>query len=317
MPEFAYPIIKPLASRLVAMASSTSGVFWTVGLVLLHVRHPGPFPGCPGGGADTCGLLSKQLDQEAGAALALVVLVGVTSGTVLAWAKWITHFLTGQKWRHASAVIWIQRHARKRVVALGYGQPGGRTRTSPGARSRVDRYPHATAPLAPTRFGNVFAAMKQRILCRYQIRIDRFWTPFKLGLARRNEPHERELRRLSAVLVQRVEAMIWTPMMGVWAGFLPGWQWLVAGLSACGGLAYVAYRLMCHAACGYCDFIEDMMRMHPDLLYELHHLAPPVFTADLKLRGEELTRYHDTGDPGKSIRFVWERPSGDKGNTKS
>jgi hypothetical protein len=264
------------------------------------------------------------------AAEALAVLLGTTSVLMYAMATEATSVLTGQTWQYCAVLVRIQRHTRNRLVDRGYGRPGVATRTNPSARSRVDRYPHGIThrpsghlwypcvPLAPTRFGNVFAAMKQRIKARYQIRIDTVWNLFQSGLERTDERDARELRRRSALVVKRAEAMIWVAMMGCWALFLPGWQWLVAGLSACVVVAYAAYRRMCGAACAYCDYIEDMMRKHFGQLYEQLHLPPPEFTSDLRAKGRELTKYYDTGTTTRPTRFAGLRPTNeDKGTKKA
>lgn len=306
-------VVDPLARRWTAQAVGAALAFWLTGALVLVLREPaGAVCAGPATGRDAlyCRLVDTgPAGAVLAAVLALAVVVGAANiGAVL--APGLTHLLAGVSWPASGwAARWttwrIARHTRIRQRLANIAPDAGPDDTRPPwdegrIRTRLRGYPGGAVP-APTRLGNAFAAMSQRITDRHGLRVSSCWAAF---LAVLPEPARQALTAQSTTVLGRAQTLVWTVAALGWTALIPtpGWAlvWVVAVLAAVAG----AYLGLAHAVQAYCDLIEGQVAVFRSGLYRAVGFPLPESTVDEPKLGAELSDYLDA-DTGRAVPLRW------------
>jgi hypothetical protein len=307
---------EPFTKRWGTEAVGASLVFWATGVVVYLLTRPGSGLGCPDDGvpgALVCRLAGYgSLGAVAGTVIAASVVVG-SSLLVAAVAPWALRLLAGSGWPRWSLVTaltrWrLRRHQRRRGRLARIGSPvAGGSADSPTIervllhRSQVTAwaglrwYPGDAADaavLSPTRIGNAFAAVSQRIGDRYGLDLAVVWEPLLAVLP--DHLHGR-LAEQSRVLTNRAQGLVW-PLAGLaWLPLTGSVPVAVGGVVVVVALASIAYALLCGAVRCYCDLVEGVVSTNRVLLYRAVGFAPPASSAAEPADGARLSAYLDVG----------------------
>jgi hypothetical protein len=296
-------LAEPLARRWSGEALGASLVFWAAGALLFMLGRSTPQLGCPPRGP--AGSLACRLEGygllglAVGTVMAAAAVIGA-SLAVAAVAPRVVRLLSGAGWPARGPVRpvarWrVRRQQRRRsnlarVAAAEPGQAGGRERGA--AYDRLRWYPGATTALAPTRIGNAFVALGQRIADRYGLDMAIVWEPL---LAVLPDPVQGRLAEQSRTVAVRAQAVTWAAAAALWAPLAPDLPSAVAWLAGSVALASVAYTLLLDAVRFYCDLVEGVVSTHRLLLYRAIGLAPPWSTAAERSQGEQLSAFLGVG----------------------
>ncbi|MBO4204571.1 hypothetical protein [Micromonospora echinofusca] len=303
-------VVDPIAQRWTPRTIGAALLFWTVGALVYVLTHPAAAT-CrtpsPGDGAVWCRLVALG---PAGTVLTAVAGLAVLFGSaqfVAALAPALTHLLAGAYWPAGSwwagltrARVRRQTRIRQRLATV----PPDDTTAAPWAeariRARLRRYPGGTPP-APTRLGNVFAAMGQRVADRHGLRITACWASFVTVLP---EPDRLRLTEQSTAVLGRAQAYGWALLAAGWAALLPGpvpvALWLVAVLI----VVALSYLALCHSAEAYADLIEGLLAVHRLALYRAVGLPAPASTGDEPASGALLSDYLADG-AAATVDLTW------------
>lgn len=316
-------LLAPFIRNITSGSLTATAFFWGLGVFLFHRFHPQAFPGCPAGGVELCGLLTKKDGFPWAVAGVLgLLLVLITTQGVSARAADVTQFLSGTRWSKRRLLVYFQHHYRERLINRGYGSRN----PAPGAdrirqvnlrcRLRADRYPQGVGisrkplkdpprlvdvRLEPTFLGNVFAATNQYILAMHGLRLHSCW---KLLLVVLPDAEKENLRASSSMVLSRVQIVIWAVMNCIWVVWIPGVQWEIGWVCGWLAVAYFAYRGLCTAAGGYCEELRMIVVAHRFLLYEKVNFPLPKSTRDEMRAGISLSGYLDRNGPPSNINFV-------------
>lgn len=324
-------LLDPLARRWSGQASAATLLFWATGGFLYLVTRTGPGTGCSGAStsgviaATWCGIFRRYggLGVAIGAALAAVLAAGVSLAVASA-APRVLDVLTGVAWPRARPMRAFGRRRgrwhrarRGRLVLEAYGaadraahgRDGGKAATASWndtgrhavAGLRLRHYPGGEAAVAPTRVGNAFAAVAQRVAARHGLDLTVCWGPL---LATLPEAARSRLAQESAGVLGSVQTLSWVVAALVWAPLLPGVWAQLGWAAACLAAAAVAHLATCQAVESYCDLVDDTVLVHRAGLYEAIGLPLPPDTADERWHGERLSAYLWRA-PHDLARFSW------------
>lgn len=318
---------EPLARRWGGEAVGAALVFWATGVVIYLLTRSSSALGCPGDGLPAELVCRLAAYGSLGAVAGTVVLASVVVGSsllVAAIAPWALRLLAGSGWPGwglvASLTRWRLRHhqrRRGRLARIGPPVAGGSAGLQPIERVLLDRsqrtawaglrwYPGDAAVLAPTRIGNAFAAVSQRIADRYGLVLPVVWEPLLAVLP--DHLHGR-LAEQSRVLTSRAQGMVW-PLAGLaWLPLTGSVPVALGGLLIVLGLTAVAYGLLCDAVRSYCDLVEGVVSTNRVLLYRAVGFAPPASSSTEPAEGARLSAYLDVG-VAAPVALAWEAAAG-------
>jgi hypothetical protein len=321
---------EPFAKRWGTEAVGASLVFWAAGVALYLLGRSSSGLSCPDGSVP--GVLACRLAGYGplGAVAGLVILASVVVGSsllVTAVAPRVLRLLAGAGWPPwwpvTTLTRWrLRRHQRRRRRLARIGPPvaGGSAdsptvermllhRSQVTAWARLRWYPGAVAVLAPTRIGNAFAAVSQRIGDRYGLVLAVAWEPLLAVLP--DHLHGR-LAEQSRVLNNRAQAVVWPLAALGWIPLTSSLPVALGGLAVVATLSWTAYVLLGDAVRCYCDLIEGAVGTHRVLLYRAVGFLPPASTATEPADGARLSAYLDVG-VRTPVALVWDGPSGADG----
>ncbi|MFH8833492.1 hypothetical protein [Streptomyces lincolnensis] len=321
-------LIAGRANRWLLRVSGGAFAFWAVVVVGLSARLPGATD-CSGSAEGRVTRLwceGSSVDPVAvvvGIVLALTLAVG-SSLIIAAATKPVLAWLAGTSWplngRLAGLTARRLRH-HQRVYAAAVGRlasaAGHRARDSEAADdvltlardaralARRMRYPspggpspHGNRRVAPTRLGNSFAAMTERVETRHGLQLDVCWPLLEISLC---QPHLAGLKRESEVVASRVQNLLWAVCTGVVAlAFAAGSLFAGDGtvLAVCMLIAAVAagatallHRGLGDAVDDYCDSIEAVLVASRTALYETAGWPQPTDITAERATGRLLTAY--------------------------
>jgi hypothetical protein len=321
---------EPFARRWGGEAVGAALVFWATGLVVYLLSRPSAALGCPDDGLPSDLVCRLAAYGALGAAAGTIILASVVVGSsllVAAVAPWVLRLLAGSSWPRWVLVTrltrWrLRRHQRRRRrlartdPPIAGGSAGPQTieqalasRSQRTAWAGLRWYPGEVDVLAPTRIGNAFAAVGQRIADRYGLALTVVWEPL---LAVLPDHLYGRLAEQSRVLTSRAQGLVW-PLAGVvWlplAGSVPA---ALVGVLIIVGLTAVAYGLLCHAVRCYCDLVEGVVGTNRVLLYRAVGFAPPASSATEPAEGARLSAYLGVG-VAAPVALAWEPPAGAAG----
>jgi hypothetical protein len=296
-------LAEPLAKRWGGEAVGASLVFWAAGALLFMLGRSTPQLGCPSrgpAGSLVCRLAGYGvLGLAVGTVLAAAAVIGM-SLAVSAVAPRVVRLLSGAGWPARGPVrpfvrwrVRRQRRRRSSLARVATGRPqraGGEERAA--AYDRLRSYPGANSALAPTRVGNAFVALGQRIADRYGLDMATVWEPL---LAVLSDHVQGRLAEQSRTVTARAQAVTWAAAAAIWTPLAPGLPSTVAWLAGSAALASVAYLLLLDAVRFYCDLVEGAVSTHRILLYRAVGFAPPGSTAAERSCGEQLSSFLGAG----------------------
>jgi hypothetical protein len=299
-------IASPLAKRWADQAIGSSLVFWTVGALLYLLAHQPVGKRCgPGGeGPVWCVAVRNGTPGTVIAVVGTLAVVVSTSLAVSAATPGLIRVLAGVGWRRVGflerPVNWLitRQEGRRHLLATGW-KPERDERARAEGRQPVDdwprlrRYPFGPrSELAPTRLGNVFAALDQRVTRRFGLRLDVCWQPLLAVLPA--EAHAR-LAEGSRVVVLRGQLPIWSVAALGWLAFIPGWLGRVGWVVACLCLGLAGFIGLVSAAEAYADQVFATVAAQRVLLYRALGLPVPSTTDTEPAAGRRLSDQLDQG----------------------
>ncbi|WP_405696096.1 hypothetical protein [Streptomyces sp. NBC_01185] len=312
-------IISALASgpakRWTALISGGAYAFTAVAVLLLRPWQP------PAGGCRAAGPTAVLCDAGRGEPLALAALgvlaVVAASGAslvVTALAGPLVHLLSGTALPVRGPVAALvargvvgRMRAKQRLTAQA--EEPWTSRAAAEARRQLHRRPVQDVLTAPTRIGDSFAAMGERILGRHRLDAQLCWPLLQQVF---DEPARRDLERASDQVLGRARNLVWAALTVVTAlplALLDRVALWPAALAALAG-AVVGALLLAGLGDGvddYADTVEAALLRHRDALYAAASWPLPADTGDEKRTGDAFTAYlRRTGHPAPQITF--ERP---------
>ncbi|MEU8779174.1 hypothetical protein [Streptomyces sp. NPDC048606] len=285
-------------------------------LVLLLRPWDPPTVACPGTGLTraACDLRDGGTTALAAGAVLLFVAAAGASLVVSALAFPLVRLLSGTlvPLGPPGALLLALRRRRKSRLLSRSGQRGDTVTPSPAvARSlgALRRLPVRDEALVPTRIGNSFAAMSERVWARHRIDANLCWPVLQQLF---DEPARREVDQASEQVLGRARNLLWSLAT------------VVAAL-ACGPLERVDARPVAVAAVAagvvaalllaglgnsvdeYADRVEAAVLRHRDALYRSAGWPLPVDTEAERAGGETFTAYLTRKDLDP-FTVVFERP---------
>lgn len=296
-------IVSTLASgtarRWTALISGGAYAFMAV-LVLLLRPWVRPDIACPG-----TWLTAPVCDVDAGEPLALAAL-GVlavvaacgASLVVAALAGPLIHLLAGAGLPLRGPLGALVRLRLRQRVAVKHRLTALADDPSQGpraarARQRLRRRPVRDATVSPTRVGDTFAAMGERVLGRHRLDVHLCWPLFQQIF---DEPARRDLDQASELVLGRARNLIWaglTAAASLGLAFLDRVHDRPAALVT---LLAVLVGTLLLAGLGqgadvYADTVEAAVLRHRDALYAAAAWPLPAGTVDETRTGGELSAY--------------------------
>ncbi|MFE8975054.1 hypothetical protein ACFYM7_16690 [Streptomyces cyaneofuscatus] len=300
------------AKRWTVLISGGAYAFTAVAVLLPRPWRP------PASGCRTSGPAAVICDAAGGEPLALVALA-VLAVVAASGASLVVAALVGPLVHRLSGIALPVRGPVAALVArrvAGRLEEKGRltaraeepwtSRAAVEARRKLHRRPVRDAPTAPTRIGDSFAAMGERILGRHRLDAQLCW-PLLQQLF--DEPARRDLERASDQVLGRARNLVLTVVTALPLALLDRVSLWPAALAALAGAAVGALLLagLGDGVDDYADTVEAALLRHRDPLYAAAAWPLPANTADEKRTGEAFTAYlRRTGHPAPQITF--ERP---------
>ncbi|MER7486599.1 hypothetical protein ABTY20_12020 [Streptomyces sp. NPDC126497] len=305
------------AKRWTVLISGGAYAFTAVAVLLLRPWRP-PAADCPGSGITVvvCDAGSGEPLALAALLVLAVVAAGGSSLVVSALAGPLVHLLAGTALpvRGPIAALARRRVARRTSAKRRFTADGDERRTDPRAvraRRQLRRRPVQDALTTPTRIGDSFAAMSERVRGRHGLDAHLCWPLLQQIL---DDPARRELERASERVLGRARNLIWAALTAVTAlplALLDRVQGLPAVLAALVG-AFVAGLLLAGLGNGvddYADTAEASLLRHRDALYTAAGWPLPEDTTAEKDTGAQLTAYlRRTGDVPPQVAFDRPQP---------
>jgi hypothetical protein len=271
-------MIDPLAERWKGAAIGGSLVFWLlfVGLALFTWTRPARtgdlLTGCRSVRATSRSLwcLLPPAGEDGAAIVGAIAVVIATAFLVQALAPSLLALALGEGWGRWKILAWgpvkIQKHFRK---------------------IHTISYPLKISDLRPTRIGNAFAALAERVEEKFGYKLAVLW-----GILIASLPQEAkdDLAARSRAIFLACQNVLLSSAATILAIFVipGGWAKLVIP-----GVALVVtiflWRSMAVAADEYCDLILTTLFMHRYCLYNAAGEAAPLPGEDIRKRGAELT----------------------------
>jgi hypothetical protein len=274
------------------IARSAGGVlaFWCVGVIALSNKALRTvLPPC---GQDQvpllCGVRGNQgLFVVAVIVLALVLAIGASS-LVIALTPAVLLLIAGygSLWRSRLGRAWTEVHLawhrRRRNRVLADYQAGDRN-----AAARLVWYPTGEQALRPTRAGNAFAALAQRVTARHGLDLPSCWPLLEQASERMAR---QDLEKLSERLDNRIINLLWTLLTIAWIPLLP--QRLGLALAAaCLVIAIFLWLSISSAVEQYCSLVEALVVVQRHRMYRAAGWPAPTSVLAEPALGRCLTAY--------------------------
>jgi hypothetical protein len=236
------------------------------------------------------------------AALVLLGVLGIIAGTslvavltgpvlsVIAGFGWPARGAFGRvaRWRSS-------RHRRRRERLVSQLDRDG------GVAARLAWYPTGAAAVRPTRVGNAFAALDQRVRRRHGLDLSTCWPLIEQTLP---QSAQDRLEAASKRVAGRIQNLLWTVAALVWLPAFPARLALVVAV-ACAVLAV----LLCWAVSGaveqYCALIEATVAAHRRAMYVAVGWRPPTSTTQEPECGRALTGYLNRLSDVGEVSLEW------------
>jgi hypothetical protein len=239
--------------------------------------------------------LSNRADVRF-AALVLLGVLGIIAGTSLiaTLTRPVLSLIAGYGWSGPLAgvdALRVRAHRRRRDRIVGRLVPGNGSVQARPARpvrpARLAWYPTGDAAVRPTRVGNAFAAMDQRVCCRHGLDLATCWPLLEQTLPRHASD---SLDTASRRLAGRTQNLMWCVAALIWLPAFP------AALAAVIAIADIALACLLWWAVGgaveqYCALIEATVMAHRRAMYLAIGWPVPGSTATEPARGRALTGY--------------------------
>ena len=284
------PLISARGRFWLASAIPGAVAFWCLGALAL-----GGIPlTAPRGGrcaVHDAGIWCNLSDRDGVrfAALVLLGVLGIIAGTSLVAA------LTGPALSMIAGFGWPGRGALGRVARRRSSRHRRRRehlvsqldRHGGGVAARLAWYPTGDDAVLPTRAGNAFAALDQRVRRRHGLDLSACWPLIEQTLP---QPARDRLEAASRRVAERIQNLLWTVAALVW---LPAFSARLAVLVAvaCAVLAVLLWWAVSGAVEQYCALIEATVAAHRRAMYVAVGWRPPTSTAQEPERGRALTGY--------------------------
>jgi hypothetical protein len=234
--------------------------------------------------------------DQGGVRLAAVLLLGVlavVAGTALV-AALTAPALSAIAGGHRTGwgpVGWATRRHERRRTRLAAGADAG----------RLTWYPAGDGEVRPTRAGNAFAALQQRVHHRHGLDLSTCWPLIEqtLPVDARNR-----LEVGSHRLAGRIQNLLWTLLA---LGWLP-WLWgRLAVVVAAGSvaLAVLLWWAVAAAAEQYCALVEATVAAHRHAMYAAVGWPLPISIAGEPEHGRAFTGYLNRLHPFPDIPLKW------------
>jgi hypothetical protein len=232
------------------------------------------------------------------AALVLLGVLGIIAGTSLVGVLTgpVLSVIAGFGWPIRGALgrvvrQWCSRQRRRRDRLLSQLDRGGG-----GVTARLAWYPTGAAAVRPTRVGNAFAALDQRVRRRHGLDLSTCWPLIEQTLP---QPARDRLEAASRRVAGRIQNLLWTVAALAWLPAFPA-RLAVLIAVACAVLAVLLWWAVSGAVEQYCALIEATVAAHRRAMYVAVGWCPPTSTAQEPERGRALTGYlnrlSDVGD---------------------
>ncbi len=277
--------------------------FWSLGaLALGGTRLAVPQPrhcAFPAAGI-VCQLTSNNgLRFVAAALLALLGIIAGTSLVAMLTAPALAVIAGDWPSRGIFGVLARDRQSRQRqhrdrlVNRLG--------RADAGSATQLIWYPAGDAAIRPTRAGNAFAGLEQRVKRRHGLSLPTCWPLIEQTLPR---PAQEQLERASRRVAGRVQNMLWAVASLAWLPFFPAWLALLA-LAAGAILAVLLWWAVNGTVEQYCALIEALVAAHRRALYTAIGWPLPKSTDQEPACGLALTGYLNRLSAVGDITLEW------------
>jgi hypothetical protein len=236
------------------------------------------------------------------AALALLSVLGIIAGTslvavltgpvlsVIAGFGWPARGGLGPvaRWRSS-------RHRRRRERLVSRLDLDG------GVAARLAWYPTGDAAVRPTRAGNAFATLDQRVRRRHGLDLATCWPLIEQTLP---QPALDRLEAASRRVAGRIQSLLWTVAAVVWLSAFPVRLALLVAV-ACTVLAVLLWWAVSGAVEQYCALIEATVAAHRRAMYVAVGWCPPISTAQEPDRGQALTGYLNRLSDAGDVALEW------------
>ena len=222
------------------------------------------------------------------AALVLLAILGIIAGTALVAALTgpVLGLLAGFGWPARGRLGRAARrrslsHRRRRARLVSQLAQGG------GVAARLAWYPTGNAAVRPTRIGNAFSALDQRVRQRHGLGLPTCWPLIEETLP---QAARDRLEDASKRVAGRVRNLMWTVAALVWLPTFPARLALLVAVT----IAVLVVPLGWAASASveqYCALIEAMIAAHRRGIYAAVGWPLPTSTAQEPAQGRALTGY--------------------------
>ena len=191
-------------------------------------------------------------------------------------------------------------HRRRRERLLAELRAGG------GAAARLVWYPTGDAGIRPTRAGNAFAALGQRIRRRHGLDLSACWPLIEQTLS---QPARERLEQASSRVAGRVQNLLWTIAAVLWLPAFPvGLAVVIAVIGAV--LAALLWWAVGAAVEQYCALIEASVATNRRAMYVAIGWPPPTSTKQEPDHGRALTGYLTRLSGWGDVDLEWPNDAG-------
>lgn len=304
------------AKRWTALISGGAYAFAAVLVLLLRPWVP-PVGVCPGTGLTraACDLRGGGAAALTAAAVLLLVAAVGASLVVSALAFPLLRLLSGTlvPLGPPGALLLAGRMARKRRLLRLSGQSGDARPASAASVARalgtLRRMPERDDTVLPTRIGNSFAAMSERVRARHGLDVNLCWPTLQQVF---DDPARRELEQTSEQVLGRARNLLWsfiTVLAAVACAFLDRVDALPAAIAAgaAGAVALILLQGLGNSVDDYADTVEAAVLRHRDPLYRAACWPLPPDTTAERADGATLTAHLGRKDLDP-FTVVFERP---------
>jgi len=247
--------------------------------------------------------LSNHADVQF-VAIALLGALGLIAGMSLVAALTgpVLGLIAGIGWPTGRPFTWLVRrrrgwHQRRRQRLLGELAHGG------GAVARLAWYPTGDGAVRPTRVGNAFAALGQRVRRRHGLDLPTCWPLIEQTLS---QPAQDRLEQASSRVAGRVQNLLWTVAALLWLPAFPVGLVIVVAV-VCAVLIALLWWAVSVAVQQYCALIEATVAANRRAMYTAVGWPPPTSTKQEPECGRALTGYLNRFSDAGDVDLEWPR----------
>jgi hypothetical protein len=226
------------------------------------------------------------------AAVLLLAVLGVIASTavIAALTSPALAVVAGIGWPRGVAAPLVQRHERRRDrLVLGRGDP------------RLVWCPAGDEIVRPTRAGNAFASLQQRVDRRHGLDLPTCWPLVEQTLP---EPARNRLETASGRLAGRIQNLLWTLLALAWLPWLPSRLAAVVAFG-CASLAILLWWAIAAAAEQYCALVEATVAAYRRVMYAAVGWPPPRSTNGEPDQGRAFTGWLSRLRPFPDVQLEW------------